>query len=191
MVSSNRPPGFCDGAQVMGEEAQVEVAEGAALSPRPQITGQFAQVVVPACLVLGIELNYPGVLVEFVEGILQRVLQRIACLPQPGQFAPFGADRGQLEEGRHGLAVLEQHALRLRQVFHPGQQIGEGWRHLVERLGVLFGGRLAAPNAAGFADAVCGQPCHMPRPGIVGWPVLGDRRRGLAQEGERHGPGHQ
>jgi hypothetical protein len=70
-----------DGPQVMGEEAQVEVAERAALRTRLQIVRQGAQIVVPVGLVLGVELHHPGVVVQLVEGVLQGVLQRIARLP--------------------------------------------------------------------------------------------------------------
>src|SRR3546814_2249984 len=82
----------------MGEEAQVEVAERAALCTRLQIVRQGAPIVVPVGLVLGVELHHPGVVVQLVEGILQGVLQRIARLPQPGHLAALGADRRQLEE---------------------------------------------------------------------------------------------
>src|SRR3546814_8357871 len=92
----------------MGEEAQVEVSERAALCTRLQIVRQGAPIVVPVGLVLGVELHHPGVVVQLVEGILQGVLQRIARLPQPGHLAALGADRRQLEEGRHRLAVFQQ-----------------------------------------------------------------------------------
>ena len=70
-----------DGPQVMGEEAQVEVAERAALCTRLQVVRQGAPIVVPVGLVLGVELHHPGVVVQLVKGILQGVLQRIARLP--------------------------------------------------------------------------------------------------------------
>ncbi|MPM97067.1 hypothetical protein SDC9_144240 [bioreactor metagenome] len=70
-----------DGPQVMGEEAQVEVAERAALRTRLQVVRQGAQIVVPVGLVLGVELHHPRVVVQLVEGVLQGVLQRIARLP--------------------------------------------------------------------------------------------------------------
>jgi hypothetical protein len=69
-------------------------------------------------------------------------------------LAAFGADRRQLEEGRHRLAVFQQHALGFRQVLHPGQQVGEGRRDAVERLLVGLGGRSApaAERAARLGD---------------------------------------
>ena len=114
-----------DGPQVMGEETQVEVAECAALRTRLQIVRQRAQIVVPVGLVLGIELHHPGVVVQLIKSILKRVLQRIARLPQPGHLAALGADRRQLEEGRHRLAIFQQHALGFGQVLDPGQQVRE------------------------------------------------------------------
>jgi hypothetical protein len=71
---------------------------------------QSPQVALPIGFVLGVELHHPGMLVELVEAVLQRILQRIASLPQPMPLASLGADRRQLEERRHRLAVLEQQA---------------------------------------------------------------------------------
>ena len=77
---------------------------------------------VEACFVLGVELDDPGVFVELVEAVLQRVFQRIARLSQPGSFAAFGAQRPELEECSNRLTVFEQHALGFGQEFHPRQQ---------------------------------------------------------------------
>ena len=140
---------FGDGPQVMGEEAQVELAEGAALRTRLQIVRQRAQIVVPVGFVLGVELHHPGVVVQLVEGVLQGVLQRIARLPQPGHLAALGADRRQLEEGRHRPAIFQQHALAAGQVLDPGQQVRERRRDAIERIVVGLGGRPApAPPSA-------------------------------------------
>src|SRR3546814_4040391 len=86
--------------------------------------------------------------VQLVEGILQGVLQRIARLPQPGHLAALGADRRQLEEGRHRLAVFQQHALGVGQVLDPGQQVRERRRDAIERIVVGLGGRSAPAPAA-------------------------------------------
>ncbi|CAM5317212.1 hypothetical protein TMEC50S_00695 [Thauera mechernichensis] len=132
-----------------------------------QVARQCAQVVLPVGFVLRVELHDPGVLVQFVEGILQRVLQGVSRLPQPRQLAPFGADRQELEERRHRLAVLEQHAFRAGQVLDPGQQVREGRRDVVERLGVCFGGRSAVDGAARLRNAVPGQRRDMAPPCVV------------------------
>ena len=187
-----QPAGLGNGAQVVPKETQVEVREGAALGARPHIVGQPAQVGVPGRFVLGVELHHPRVLVEFVERVLQRVLQCIACLPQPGHLTAFGADRGQFEEARNRLAVFQQHALGAGQVLHPRQQVGEGRCHAVERLQVRFGGRrarLAAHRAAGLGNAVRGQRRDMLRPGVIGIQVGAGGRDGLACPGQR--PSHQ
>ncbi|MDT4815410.1 hypothetical protein FQZ97_484380 [compost metagenome] len=120
-----QPTGLGDGLQVVAEDAQVEFTEGGALGARLDVAAQFIQIQIPVGVVLCIELHDPGVVVQFIERVLQHVLQGVPHLQQPGRFAPFGTDRGQLEEGGHRLAVVQQHALGVGQVFHPGQQVGE------------------------------------------------------------------
>lgn len=167
-----------DRAQVVTEEAQVELAERAALRAWMQVRPQRAQVVLPIGFVLRVELHHPRVLVQFVEGVLQRILQGIAGLPQPDGLAPFGTDRLQLEERRHRLAIFEQHALRGQQVLDSGQQVGEGRRHVVERrvVGLRRGSPMIRPKGgARCVDAVRSEAVDMPRPGVrldvgLDWP---------------------
>lgn len=63
------------------EDAQIEFAEGRALSARPDVARERAQIATPIRLVLDLELDHPGVFFKFIEGILQCVLQGVACLP--------------------------------------------------------------------------------------------------------------
>ncbi|MNM90547.1 hypothetical protein D3C81_1028130 [compost metagenome] len=184
--------GLRNRAQVVRKEAQVELAERAALSTWLQIARQGMQIVVPACFVLRVELDHPGVVVQLVKRVLQGVFERIARLPQPSQLAALGADRLQLEEGRHRLPVLQQHGLRAGQVLHPGQQVRERRRHVVQRcvVGLGRGPALTAECAARLVNALCGQRRHMAFPGIVGFLSGGSGGCGsLARPWRR--PGHQ
>lgn len=111
---------------------------------RLHVVAQGLHVVVEAGLVLGIQLHDPGIVIQLVEAVLERVLQRIASLRQPGRLAALGAQRHQLEEGGDGLAVFQQHGFRLRKELDPGQQFDKGRRDVIQRL--LFShGRWLAP----------------------------------------------
>ncbi|MCY1525588.1 hypothetical protein D9M68_605720 [compost metagenome] len=186
-VVLEQPARLGDGLQVMAEETQVELGEGAALGAGLDVGAQRVQVAVPARVVLGVELHDPGVVLQFVEGVLQHVFQGVADLQQPGGFAPLGADRQQFVEGGDRGAVIQQHALRLRQVLGPRQQVGERGRSGVERLLVGLGG-WPTPTArgTGLGKAVGVQPGDVARPSV-------SRRRGFLGPGVAHAPrpGHQ
>ncbi len=91
------------------------------MGARLDVGAECLQIALPVGFVLGIELQDPGLLLQFVEAVLQGVLQSIAHVAQPARLASLGADGGELEERRHRLAVLQQQALRLGQELDPGQ----------------------------------------------------------------------
>ncbi|KWT88516.1 hypothetical protein APY03_3533 [Variovorax sp. WDL1] len=141
-------------AQVVAEETQVELGERRAAGAGLHIVAQRLHVLVEAGLVLGVELEHPRVLVQFIETVLQRVFQGVAGVGEPARLPTLGAQRHQLEEGGHGLAVLQEHGFRLGQKLHPGQQLHEGRRDVVQRLLVGHSRRPAAlDRGAGFGDA--------------------------------------
>ena len=133
-----------DRTQVMAEEAQVELGEGRIASARLHVVAQGLHVLVEAGLVLGVELEHPGVVIQLVERVLDRVLQSIAGVREPARFPALGAQRHQLVEGSHRLAILQQHGLRFGLELHPGQQFHERWRDVVQRLLVGHGSWPAA-----------------------------------------------
>ena len=102
---------------------------------------QVLEIIVPIGFVLGVELDHPGRCFQFVEGVLQRVFQRITDFAQPVRVAALGANGCQLEEGCAGNAVLQQHGLLCRQVVDPGQQVDEGSVDVVQAGDVGGGGR--------------------------------------------------
>src|SRR5690606_35214986 len=63
--------------QVMLKEAQVEITKHTVLRTRLDVAAQCRQVTVPIDFVLGIELDHPRLFVEFIEAVLQGILQRI------------------------------------------------------------------------------------------------------------------
>ncbi len=95
--------------QMVAEEAQVELGERCPAGTWLHVVTQGLHVLVETRLVLGIELEHPGVLVQLIEAVLQRVLQGVAGVGKPARFPALGPQRHQLEEGRHRLAVLQQH----------------------------------------------------------------------------------
>ncbi len=86
-------------AQVVAEEAKIELGEGCAASARLHVVAQGLHVLVEAGFVLGVELEHPGVLVQLIERILERVFERIAGMREPARLPTFGAQRDQLVEG--------------------------------------------------------------------------------------------
>jgi len=80
-----------DRAQVVAEESKVELRECGAAGARLHVVAQVLHVLVEAGFVLGVELEHPGVLVQFIETVLQRVFERIAGMCQPAGFPPLGA----------------------------------------------------------------------------------------------------
>ncbi|GBC59061.1 hypothetical protein PSNTI_45610 [Stutzerimonas stutzeri] len=181
-------------AQVMAEEAQVELGERRLTGARLHIVAQGLHVLVETGLVLSVELQHPGVLIQFIETVLQRVFQGIAGLREPARFPAFGAQRHQLVERRHRLPVLQQHGFRLRQELHPGQQFHERRRDLVQRLLVCQGRRPAALHRrAGFGDADLAQCLDVALPAVRLLVVVsigcGQLRRGRLRSGEF--PAHQ
>src|SRR3546814_6019309 len=96
----------------MREKTQIKLAKRSVLRTRLHVTLQGLEVLIKASFILGIELQHPRVLVQLVKTILQRVLQRIARLCQPGGLPAFGAQRNQLKKRPYRLAVLQQHADR-------------------------------------------------------------------------------
>ncbi len=163
--------GFGDRAQVVREEALVESRESRAARTRLHIGVQSPQVAVPTGFVLRVELHHPGLVVQFVERVLQRVLQRVAGPPQPCHLAALRADRHELVERGDGHAVVQQHAARPGQELRPGQHVHEGRRYAVERTLVVLGGTRRIRGAcvgAGRANAVLGKPGNVGGPGIRG-----------------------
>ncbi|CAI2794288.1 Uncharacterised protein [Serratia ficaria] len=114
---------LCNSTQVMGKEAKIEGRKLAFSRTWLKVIFQGGEIAVPVGIILGIKLNDPGRFIQFIKTVLERVLQCIPDLCQPGGFPAFRADRHQLEERGDGNAVLQQHALRFRQIFHPGQKI--------------------------------------------------------------------
>ena len=141
--------GLGDGAQVVGKEAQIEVGEARALRTWLDVAPQRLQVLIEVCFVLGIELHYPGVLIQLVEAVLQGVFQRIAGLGEPGGFAPLCAQGRHLEERGHRLAILQQHGLGMRQKLDPGQQGHERRGYVIQ--GLFVGQRGGTGALHGFA----------------------------------------
>ncbi len=156
-----------DRAQVVAEEAQVELGESGAAGTRLHVVAQGLHVLVEAGLVLGIELEYPGVFVQLIERVLERVLQGIAGMREPAGLPPLGAQRHQLVEGSDRLPILQQHGLRLRQELHPRQQFRERRRDVVQRLLVGYRRRPAAlDRCAGFRDAGLAQGLDVALPAV-------------------------
>ena len=120
---------------------QIQLGEGGAFGPGLDVVVQVLQIIIPIGFVLGVELDHPGGCFQFVEGVLQRVFQRITDFAQPVRVAALGANGGQLEESRAGYAVLQQHGLLCRQVVDPGQQVDEGSVDVVQAGDVGGGGR--------------------------------------------------
>ena len=81
------------------EEAQVEVRECAALRARPHVVRKPAQVVVPGCFVLGVELHHPGFSSSSSKESCSAFSNASrACHSHQAISRPLGADRRQLEE---------------------------------------------------------------------------------------------
>ncbi|MPN05265.1 hypothetical protein SDC9_152515 [bioreactor metagenome] len=177
---------------MVAEEAQIELGEGRATGSRLHIVAQGLHVLVEAGFVLGIELQHPGVLVQLIEAVLQRVFQRIAGVREPARFPALGAQRDQLVEGRDGLTVLKQHGFRLGQEFNPGQQFHERWPEVVQRLLVGHGRwPTALGRCAGFGDAGLVQGFDVALPAVrllVGRRIFG---AGCGQLRPREFPSHQ
>ena len=93
--------GLGHSAQVVAEEAQVELGERRAARTWLHVIAQGLHVLVEARFVLGIELEHPRVLVQFIEAVLKRVFQGVAGMREPAGFPAFGAQRHQLVEGGH------------------------------------------------------------------------------------------
>ncbi|GBC59025.1 hypothetical protein PSNTI_45250 [Stutzerimonas stutzeri] len=156
-----------DRAQVVTEEAQVELGERGIAGARLHVVAQRLHVLVEAGLVLGVELEHPRVFVQLVERVLERVLQGIAGVRKPAGFPALGAQRHQLVEGSDRLPILQQHGFRLRQELHPWQQLRERRRDVVERLLVGYRRRPAAlDRCAGFGDAGLVQGLDMALPAV-------------------------
>jgi len=156
------------------------------------VVAQGLHVLVEAGLVLGVELQHPGVLVQLIEAVLQRVLQGVTGMREPSGFPTFGAQRHQLEERGHGLSILQQHGLRLGQELHPGQQFHERRRHVVQRLFVGHGRRPAAlDRRAGFGDAGLAQGLDVALPVVRLVVAFGFARCGDGQLRPGKFPPHQ
>jgi hypothetical protein len=156
-----------DRAQVVAEEAQVELGERGIAGARLHVVAQGLHVLVEAGLVLGVELEHPGVFVQLIERVLERVLQGIAGMREPAGFPALGAQRHQLVEGSDRLPILQQHGLRLRQELHPRQQFRERRCDVVQRLLVGYRRRPAAlDRCAGFGDAGLAQGLDVALPAV-------------------------
>ena len=94
-----------------------------------------------ARFVLDIDLQDPGGIVLFGDGIGQCGLDGIAQLRHECRGARLGTGRGQLEQGTDTDPVLQQKGAALRVVLHPGQQIGKGRRAFIQRLDLSRGDR--------------------------------------------------
>src|SRR3546814_19066102 len=79
---------------------------------------------------LGVELEHPGVFVQLIARVLERVLQSIAGMREPAGFPALGAQRHQLVAGSDRLPLLQQHGLRLRQELHTRQQFRSAERRV-------------------------------------------------------------
>ena len=85
-----------------------------------------------ARFILHIDLHHPGRLVLLGDGLRQRGLEGIAQLRHIRRGARLGPGRGQFKQGADAHAILEQKGAARRVVFHPGQQIGERRRALIQ-----------------------------------------------------------
>jgi hypothetical protein len=100
--------GAGNGFEVVLKEAQVKASERGVPSAGLNVLGERAQVRLPPDFVLYVELQDPGVVVEFGKTILEGVLQCVARLSEPVGVASLGGKRTQLEERRDRLTVIEQ-----------------------------------------------------------------------------------
>lgn len=105
------PARLSDRLQVMLHQPQVLAREHRSLGARMHIGMQRFEARLPTGLILKVKLNHPWVLLELLEAVLERVLEGIARLLEPGRLSPLGAEGGELEERRHRFAVIEKEAL--------------------------------------------------------------------------------
>ena len=104
---------------MVAEEAQVELGERCPAGTWLHVVTQGLHVLVETRLVLGIELEHPGVLVQLIERVLERS-PRHRGHARASRAPPLGAQRHQLVEGSDRLPILQQHGLRLRQELPQG-----------------------------------------------------------------------
>ena len=85
-----------------------------------------------ARFILHIDLHHPRGLVLLGDGLRQGGLEGIAQLRHIRRGARLGPGRSQFKQGADAHAILEQKGAARRVVFHPGQQIGERRRALIQ-----------------------------------------------------------
>ncbi|OWW44985.1 hypothetical protein PSA77_03302 [Pseudomonas aeruginosa] len=118
--------------QVMLHERQVHLAEGRSSRSRMDVLPQLLLEIVPADLVLGVELDDPGRGFVLVEGVLQGFFQCVPGVLHPIGIAALGAQGHQLEERGARTPIFQEHHLLVGQVLSPGQQVDERWVVIVE-----------------------------------------------------------
>jgi len=122
-------------ADAMGlQQREVVTRVGTRARSRRRVGLDLAQQVRQAWLVLDVELEDPGRVVEFWDRLGDRGLNRIAQLPHETRCACLGAGGCQLEQRADAHAVLEQETTAIGQVLDPRQEVGKRWRSGVQRL---------------------------------------------------------